>query len=307
MGSPQHFLFSVKTCVASTLASLQNYSVDPLQNKLLSIESDALHLVGLLLACMYSGHMGHVHVVICLIKADACCTILGLMQDSPSQFHLQWREAVISWPDSFSGCLPSLQPPQRSSSISPCVVATLEDTAHTLFLRVERECSALTVTCSSCLVAFTASRHVFAGYGERFEGSSATSQLPTLALLHSRCTSLGSPPPWHLPGGEHQNDLEGRGDIFPPPTCSSCEETLCDVTWCGVCGFNTWCDWKAQLLKWHSNYVHGAGEGTVLNKENTATPRPTSRFTQSIWEEHPLPFLAWILLIFQSDSIAINP
>lgn len=273
-----------------------------------SIESDALHLIGLLLACMYSGHMGHVHVVIYLIKADACCTVLGLLQDSPSQFHLQWQEAVIFWPDSFSGCHPSLQPLRRSSSISPCVVATLEDIAHMLFLWIERECLAPTVTCSSSPVAFPTSWHIFAGYWERFEGSSATSQLPT--PLHFDTPAAH---PWaphlsrHLPCGEHQNDLEGCGDIFPPPTCSSREKTLCDVTWCGVCRFNTWCNWKAQLLKLHSNYVRGAGEGTVLNKGNPAIPKPTSHFTQSIWEEHALPFLSWILLIFQSNSIAINP
>lgn len=125
------------TCI-SCASPLQLYSVDPLQNKLLSVESDALHLVGLLLACMYTWHLGHVHLVKCLTKADACQTILGLLQDSPSPFHLQWQEAGISWPDSYSGCHPSLQPPQRSSNISPCVVATLEDTARMLFLWVER-------------------------------------------------------------------------------------------------------------------------------------------------------------------------
>lgn len=184
------------------------------------------------------------------------------------------------------------------------------------------------MTCSSCLVAFyvhvpgwlvqkrpvPTPKHVFAGCGERFEVSSATPllsfPLPCCGAMHF-CTPTAHHQtlylPVHLPSGEHREDLEGCKDTFPPPTCRPCEETPCDVTWCGACGFDTWCDCKAQLLKWHSNYIHGAGEGTLLNKGSTALPKSASHFTQSIWEERPLHFLSWLPLMFQSNIITINP
>lgn len=114
----------------------------------------------------------------------------------------------------------------------------------------QRELLAPTVTYSSCLVVFhvhvpgwlvqkwpvPTRKHVFAGCGETFEGSSATLlsfPLPCYGAMHF-CTPTAHHRALHLavhlPGGEHREDLEGCKDAFCPPTCSPCEETQCDVT-----------------------------------------------------------------------------
>lgn len=62
----------------------------------------------------------------------------------------------------------------------------------------------------------------------------SSAQTPTplpwcYTLLHSHCTSLGSPPPW-----APARDIEGWQDAFHLPTCSPGEEALCDAMWCDV-------------------------------------------------------------------------
>lgn len=94
--------------------------------------------------------------------------------------------------------------------------------------------------------------------------------------------------PVYLSSGEHWEDLK-RLFILP----HAAPERRHHAMWCGVKCVNStrWCDRKAQAPKWHPHYVHGAGGGTVLNKGNTAIPRSTSHFTQTIWEEH-LPHIS---------------
>lgn len=106
------------------------------QTQLLCRETQILSQMGPLLVYIYSWHPGYFLLEKCLV--EACHTLLGLLQDSPSQFHPQWQAAGISWPGSVSGCPPSSWPPRRRSNICPCAAATRGDTAHTSCLGVDR-------------------------------------------------------------------------------------------------------------------------------------------------------------------------
>lgn len=136
--NPQHFFFPVKTTLASRLGTSYALFISALLTFLnpAPVQGVRSFPSSSCLSTMYSWHPGHFLFEKC--SAEACDVFLGLLQDSPSQFHPRWQAAGISWPGSISGCPPSSWPPQRRSNICPRAAATRGDTAHMLSLWVDR-------------------------------------------------------------------------------------------------------------------------------------------------------------------------